>query len=529
MYHEFFKMRGSPFSIAPNPDFLFISERHKEALEHLLYGLHDTGGFVLLTGEVGTGKTTMARTLLRRLDERIHVTTLLNPQLEGTELLASVCDGFGIEYPADAGMKLLTDRLQSFLLSQDGAGHSAMLLIDEAQQLSREALELLRLLTNLETDTHKLLRIVLVGQPELNVMLKQSELRQLSQRITARYQLLPFSLAETGAYIRYRLQVVECPDDPFSEAIIAQIYHYSGGIARLINLLCDHALMAAYLAGEHRISKAQVVQSAKELELVSGPKGTTSSVATTRSRAPWGWLGAVVVVAACGFGGWQLGERPVDRSEVDTYQEQQSAHQQQWHDLAQQRSSKRWAMMELAKIWGYKVPQQQAQCSLLKVAELSCLAGESDLAGLAKLNYPVVLPLQWSSDEPHYALLRYLSDTEATLWFAGKQLVVSRDWLVAHWSGEYQLLWHSFVGEGERLQPGSKGEAVRALAQRLSLVNGQPLQPLPTIYNDTVRQQVVQFQKAHQLEADGIAGSSTLLALMQVIQPNEPTLQELSQ
>ncbi|MFM2483217.1 AAA family ATPase [Celerinatantimonas sp. YJH-8] len=522
MYHDYFKMQGSPFSIAPNPDFLFISDRHREALEHLLYGLNDTGGFILLTGEVGTGKTTMARTLLRRLDDTVRVTSLLNPQLEGTELLASVCDGFQIEYPLEAGMKVLTDRLSQFLRQQHQQGISAMLLIDEAQQLSRESLELLRLLTNLETDTQKLLRIVLVGQPELNVMLRQSELRQLAQRITARYQLLPFTLQETTDYIHYRLGVVKCQSEPFQAAAINRIYRYTGGIARLINLVCDRSLLAAYMNGQSVVSPALVEQSAKELELstVSVAAGRSSSGKSLR----WLYPVSLLIILGCGWLGWQQGHRPEDRSQLLAYQQQQQQIQQQWQNLQTQPSPEPWAIQQLVRAWGYQIPVEQASCALLKGIGLQCLRGESDLAGLRKQNYPVVVPLDWQNQR-YYAVLRTMQQ-HLTLWMAGQQLTVSQDWLLAHWKGEYMLIWRPFPQYQGPFSLGEKGDAVAALAQRLALVNGHAASSFPHVYNDGLRQQVLAFQKQYQLNADGIAGDETVLMLMRILHPEQPALQE---
>ncbi len=212
MYKAFFGLKESPFSISPNPKYLYMSERHTEALAHLNYGLHDGGGFVLLTGEVGTGKTTVSRCLRQQLPADSDLALVINPTLTERELLASICDEFKLGYGPEAGIKELFDLLHHHLLANKAAGRKTLLLIDEAQHLSPEVLEQLRLLTNLETDDAKLLQVVLIGQPELQQLLRQPLLRQLAQRITARYHLLPLSREDVDAYVRFRLQVAGMGD-----------------------------------------------------------------------------------------------------------------------------------------------------------------------------------------------------------------------------------------------------------------------------------------------------------------------------
>ncbi len=250
MYQAFFGLNEIPFSIAPNPQFLFLSDRHREALTHLTYGLGETGGFVLLTGEVGTGKTTVSRCLLKQLPETTDTAFILNPSLTELELLATLCDELGIQYGDKPTLKQLTDLISQFLLNNHQQGRHTLLIIDEAQHLRAEVLEQLRLLTNLETDTKKLLQIILIGQPELQQLLQRQELRQLAQRITARYHLMPLTQEEVGLYVQHRLQVAGRHQPLFSSSAIKALHKYSGGIPRLVNLLCERALMAAYGRGE---------------------------------------------------------------------------------------------------------------------------------------------------------------------------------------------------------------------------------------------------------------------------------------
>lgn len=265
MYLNYFGLQALPFSIAPNPQFLFMSDRHREALSHLTYGLGDTGGFVLLTGEVGTGKTTVSRCLLEQLPENTQVAFILNPTLSSHELLATICDELKIRYrKTGATLKTLTDKIQTKLLKNHTDNINTVLIIDEAQHLQAEVLEQLRLLTNLETNTKKLLQVVLIGQPELQQLLQRQDLRQLAQRITARYHLMPLTQSEVVQYISHRLDVVKSPRMLFDKAALSTIFKLSKGIPRLINLLCDRSLLKAYSNNNTLVNKKTVMAASIE-------------------------------------------------------------------------------------------------------------------------------------------------------------------------------------------------------------------------------------------------------------------------
>ena len=269
MYSAYFGLSEAPFSITPDPRYLYMSQRHREAMAHLFFGLKEGGGFVQLTGEVGTGKTTLCRCMMLRRGEKIDLALILNPRISELELLASICDELNIEYPQAFTAKSLLDRLNTYLLQSHADGRRTVLVIDEAQNLSREVLEQVRLLTNLETTKHKLLQIILIGQPELVALLDREDLRQLAQRITARYHLLPLSLDDTKEYIKYRLKVAGCDSPLFTRAALRKVYHMSRGIPRLINIICDRALLGAYSKNCHTVNLGIVSSAGKQ---VLGPQ-----------------------------------------------------------------------------------------------------------------------------------------------------------------------------------------------------------------------------------------------------------------
>ncbi|ASP48517.1 AAA family ATPase [Cognaticolwellia beringensis] len=265
MYTSYFGLEEKPFSIAPNPDYLFMSDRHREALNHLTYGLGDTGGFVLLTGEVGTGKTTLSRRLMENLPENTQAAFILNPTLSSQELLATLCDELKIRYrKTGATLKTLTDKIQQKLLKNHSDNINTLLIIDEAQHLQPEVLEQLRLLTNLETNTKKLLQVILIGQPELQQLLQRRDLRQLAQRITARYHLLPLNKQEVAQYLKHRLSVAKCFRNIFDKSAVSAIHKTCNGIPRLMNLLAERSLMNAYNSNNAVVNRKIVLQAAHD-------------------------------------------------------------------------------------------------------------------------------------------------------------------------------------------------------------------------------------------------------------------------
>lgn len=296
MQWSYFGLIDNPFSIAPNPHYLFMSDRHQEALSHLRYGLTQSGGFVMLTGEVGTGKTTVSRKLLQELESSTEVAFILNPTLSALELLAAVCDELSIPYDHQVvSLKVLTDCILRRLADNYAAGIQTVLVIDEAQHLLPEVLEQLRLLTNLETNTEKLLKIILIGQPELQQLLERNELRQLAQRITARYHLLSLNREELAQYITHRLQVAGGAPGIMPKSVVDGIYQLTSGTPRLTNLLCERALAIAFSRQKSAVSNFDVWVAGQQV------MGIKSCVKWQQRRWRWYYLAATVTGLAVGL------------------------------------------------------------------------------------------------------------------------------------------------------------------------------------------------------------------------------------
>ncbi len=303
MYPKYFGLKEPSFSIAPDPEYLFLSEQHKEALAHLLYGAGESGGFVLLTGEVGTGKTTVCRAFLEQIPDGVDAALILNPAMTANELMLAICDEFRIEVPErERSVKSLVDRLNAYLLKAHARGRRPVLIIDEAQNLRPKVLEQVRLLTNLETTKHKLLQIFLVGQPELRTLLARPGLRQLNQRITARFHLTPLSPVETAAYIRHRLMIAGVDRPLFTLAAIKRIHKASAGVPRLTNVLCDRALLGACVRRAALVTTSIVDQAVREV------KGEGEAVVRPRPRPVFTWSLMLSLLALALFTGWNARE-----------------------------------------------------------------------------------------------------------------------------------------------------------------------------------------------------------------------------
>lgn len=533
MYAEHFGLREPPFAITPDPAYVYLGRHHQEALAHLLYGVGENGGFVQLTGEVGTGKTTLVRTLLEQRLENVDVALCLNPRLTVEELLATVCDELGVSCPRESPtLKALLDALNAHLLRAHAAGRRTVLIVDEAQNLSREVLEQIRLLTNLETAKHKLLRIILVGQPELRALLGRSDLRQLAQRITARYHLPPLDRRETAAYIGHRLRVAGGREEIFTRSARWVVYRRSGGIPRLINIICDRALLGAYGRGVRRVGTGLVRTAAREA-LNDRPGGWTGSSALALAT---GLAGLAII----GVGLWlppaDLPPRtaspvvgpatPAAGSATTPPSPAPPVAALDWPALLKS-SGEGEANRRLLATWGIAgaVDEGADFCERVEDHQLRCLAGRGDWNALRRYDHPVLLRLQAPDGSAGLVLLRALADNEALLDIAGQLRRVPLAQLTPLWTGDYLLLWrpqiaHALIG------PGASGEAVRWLRSRLALAAGQPpSEPLSERFDAALAAQLRAFQRERGLRPDGLAGQRTLVLLNHLApEPDAPTL-----
>ncbi|TNI70418.1 AAA family ATPase [Aeromonas media] len=499
-----------------------MSERHGEALAHLNYGLQDGGGFVLLTGEVGTGKTTVSRCLLQQLPAETEIAYILNPSLTERDLLAAICDEFQLPYAQEASLKQLFDLIRDHLLANLAAGKRSVVLVDEAQHLLPGVLEQLRLLTNLETDEKKLLQVVLIGQPELQQMLRQPLLRQLAQRITARYHLLPLSRQDVDAYVRFRLQVAGCVQPIFTPKAIQTLHRLSGGIPRLINLICDRALIAAFARGSHKIVHGDISQSAYE---VSGIRDE----GTWQSGLLVALAGALLV--ATGWWGWQwfgvFPTRPLVKVEVPIKVDDTPEQQEQLTRAINQALDPGVAMQNLYRVWGYQTELEESTCDDAPRAGLRCQEGEASLAQLQALQHPALISLTDETGGLYYATLVSLGPDKASLLIGNQSWQVDRQWLSDAWGGSYTLLWRMPKGGVTLIGSNAGATQVQWLDNALSRAMQQPDRKVSR-FDATLKNKLQQFQREQGLTPDGIAGSNTLLRLNVVAGEPMPRLEDES-
>lgn len=545
MYAEYFGLKDNPFSIAPDPRFVYMSPHHQEALGHLLYGTNEDGGFVQLTGEVGTGKTTLIRTLLEQQLADVDVALTLNPRLTVHEFLASVCDELHIDYPRDSEtLKPLIDALNAHLLRTHAQGRRTVLIIDEAQNLSRDVLEQIRLLTNLETNRAKLLRIMLVGQPELRDMLARDDLRQLAQRITARYHLGTLTRKQTEAYVEHRLKVAGGYPGIFRRGAMMELHRLSRGIPRLINVICDRALMGAYSQNQHHVDRHILRRAAAEVL-----EGTTLRDPAGGYRN-WFWGTAVMVSIAAGAALyiWRpflpdlapqvQSEAVAKAAAAEPVVETPAAESNETGAEAGNKTepvpvlqlfnatSNQPVSILLAQ-WGQAIdPEDTASgCAQAESLGLLCLAGRSDWAELRLFDLPGVLTL--NDDEGGFGkvVLTAIELNEAVIETPQGQQRYSLAELGERWTGEYMLLWQPPFPR-THIGPESPQSHIRWLQQRLDMFEGKKTPvTLPYTYDAGLRNRVRNFQGTNGLAPDGLVGERTLIRLNQLAPaPGTPAL-----
>ena len=537
MYTSFFGLHEKPFSITPDPRYLFMSERHGEALAHLVYGVTESGGFVQLTGEVGTGKTTLVRSLLlNRMPDNADVAVVLNPQITVHEFLLTICEELGIDVPGQKdSTKALTDALNHHLLCAHADGRRTILVVDEAQNLAPAVLEQVRLLTNLETAKQKLLQIILIGQPELRELLGRNDLRQLAQRITGRYHLEPLTRDETAQYVEHRLRVAGALGEVVDAGAKKEVFRLSQGVPRLINVICDRALLGAYSQESRVITRRLIRRAADE---VSGELDRTPLIRHIAVAA--GLVAAIVVMASI----WSVTRNPEPAS-VATDLAVAAAPVVQTPDgadpipeaiseatpitdtdavqatlseelaLAGELTSIDFAMSALFELWGLDYKSGlRGGCSQAAEVGLACLYQRGSWSGLRQLNRPAVLSVVDDNGNSHdVVLLAINADGTAELSIGGVRVTHPVSDVSDIWFGQFMLLWQPPGGAPVSLVPGSRGVEVVWLRQSLANIDQRYVSDAINSdeYDINLQNIVRQFQRDNRLDVDGLAGQQTLI------------------
>ncbi|PCJ46880.1 MAG: hypothetical protein COA99_02045 [Moraxellaceae bacterium] len=586
MYESYFGLKEAPFSIAPNPNYLYMSRQHNEALAHLIYGVEREGGFILLTGEVGTGKTTICRCFLEQVPENADVAFILNPKLDSKQLLESICDELSINYVGDSlTIKDYTDHINERLLRSHSKGRHTVLVIDEAQNLSPIVLEQLRLLTNLETNEKKLLQIILLGQPELQDIFLKPELRQLNQRVTARFHLDALSKEEISPYVYHRLAVSGCaiPEVVFPEKSIQKLYSLSKGIPRVINLICDRSLLGAY-AENKKIVDTRLLQIAAREILGKGLvlHKDSKPLEFLKAEASRHWVAVLGLCVACLALGVVIANTISGSSTVQAPSEEIVANEPfnaigkvsrpeasadsppaslqssmgKWtvknipeptsvgisassylgvddqftlNDIILQAGelSKELSYVSLLKLWGiYYSPETSGfACRYAKKNGINCLSKIGSIGLISHLGLPAILTLFDDVGNKHHLVLQEISNNSVHFIVGGRQFAMSVVELHRFWRGHFTVLWKRPPQYISPLQPGSISPVNRWLGKQLDTYEGVDQPSLGrSYYDDALASRVKSFQQDVGEQADGIAGVNTLILLSKYTDKNIPSL-----
>jgi general secretion pathway protein A len=547
VYSEFFGLNEKPFAITPDPRYLYMSARHTDALAHLLYGISESGGFIQLTGEVGTGKTTLIRSVLEQLPAKADIALILSPQLTTLEFLATIVQELRCLQPADRTVKAHIDVLNTHLMQAHAEGRRVVLIVDEAQTLSPELLEQVRLLTNLETSKQKLLQIILIGQPELRELLDRPEMRQIAQRITGRYHLEPLRKDETRAYVSHRLRVAGTQNDIFTKRAIDALYKHARGIPRLINVIADRALLAAYTKDQRSVDAKLVSAAAAE-------------VFGVRRKAPW-WPAATAMAGAAAIvlGVTNLGQAPrmpeppqeqflgapaspppqttalaVDATPSPAPHEPAAPATAEPPTLAALLADPKFALTtdgaiaELLAVWGAPYdPARGEPCIQAQERGLRCLyQRRGTLSELRRVNWRAVLSLVTADGAEQPVVVTALGYDHAKVVANGSTFELPLAELSYYWYGDHLLLWRPGEAPARDLTPGVDDDGVRWLRATLARLAGEPAAvELSTRYDDALEQRVRAYQRSHQLTVDGIVGARTQIAMLADLGlPDTPSL-----
>ena len=496
----------------------------------------------MISGEVGTGKTTVLRNLLNSIPSKTDVAFILNPRLTAIELLETICEEFSLKEPDQPSqtIKQYINSLNKFLRENDNLDRSAVLIIDEAQNLSASVLEQIRLLTNIETDSKKLLRIILIGQPELEEMLSRTELRQLAQRITARYRLNPLNRGETKTYIQHRLQVAGTESIIFKDSAIDTVYKISKGIPRLINLLCDRAMLGAYALDLNEVSSSIIRQSREEV----------FGINQTNSRPNFSltlFMIALVIAASTLFlydyseltlslSSEKFGEGRDSAASSASHVQITDKHSMtpSWTSLKNELSKKKdgeqgrlAAYSQLFSIWGeiYEPTFSASPCNYAPNLGLRCFRSNGSWSDIANLNTPVILELGLDFNNPQYGLLKQKTNTNYLMWISAHELTVNKENLADSWFGSYEILWKPPPGYNESLSYGDEHTNIEWIKDLLAETNSYSFDPdQSNIYNQELLTIIEEFQQNNGLLVDGIIGPLTLIKLSHVLPGSVPKL-----
>ncbi|MCZ6687271.1 MAG: AAA family ATPase [Gammaproteobacteria bacterium] len=539
MYSSFFGLSEKPFSITPDPRYLYLSERHADAFAHLLYGITESGGFIQLTGEVGTGKTTLLRSLLEQLPENVDIALIVNPRLGPGDFLETICQELHVSLAKKHSEKDLVDALNRHLLQAYADGRRVVLMVDEAQNLSADVLEQVRLLTNLETSKQKLLQIILVGQPELRKLLSRNDLRQLAQRITSRFHLKPLDRGESAAYLQHRLKIAGAAGEIFLSSARREIFRLSGGVPRLINVIADRALLGAYTRELTTINGALVREAAAEVQ------GRPYRPAWLNWTAGALMLGAT---AALAMGvGHLIGQRKAPTTDIqsasvlparppdtpasatigETPAMQKTASLQSiLLDYAAETGTDN-AFETLLGLWrGAYQPGETPACQQAAEQGLRCVFQQGSWAQLRQHNRPVILTLLDEQGLKHHLVLRSLNEGMAELRIGDHAFDVTMEAIARFWFGDYLLVWQPVSDDNRALSLGMTGADVRWLRENLDRINGYATAMHDSdLFDQELQENVREFQRRNRLRIDGIAGTQTLITLASTnSQPDTPVL-----
>ncbi len=495
MYLEYFELQQAPFSITPDPEFVYLSEKHQESLAHLIYGVTRGGGagFVQLTGEVGTGKTTISRLFLQKLPEDTQAALILNPNITPLELLENIFKEFKISTRGMKGkLNTMVEKLNEQLLQWWSEGKNNLVIIDEAQNIPRDTLEQLRLLTNLETDQQKLLQIILIGQPELKQLMQRKDLRQLAQRITSRFHLQPLSRAETKHYIKHRIAVSCGAEDLFSNNAINRIYQQTKGVPRVINVLCDRALLVAFAAEEKSVKLKHVKQAIAE-------------VYPDQNKANHKyWIAAIVPIVLMGLLWWQWpNDEPTNNASSLPIPAETTLNSLQAPTELLQLPSTAVSWQQLLALWGEdsSAVWNQATCPDISLIGMACLRKQGNINQIKQHNVPVLLAL----NNGELALLKQISAEQLIISTTQGEQAISEQDINQRWFGSYFILWPMAV----ELINDTIGDATNAWALNMA----QVIDNNPNIQATELTNWVTDFQRNNGLLADGIIGKETQMAL----------------